>query len=143
MVRTNISGIKTRIFEGHFRGILLFSRTIARSIHCKNKRKKQFSYNSCLLYHENFVFLSRKKQTHRSTRFEEVMVQNSFPGHLDQFSSSKQGSGCHYGRFMKHRSMDNFFSKNSLKIIEMFRIKDNFIWHKDVCLMFKDFSTEN
>ena len=36
--------------------------------------------------------------------------------------------------------MNNYFRYNSLEIKEMFCIKDNFIYHKDFCLIFKDFS---
>ena len=71
------------------------------------------------------------------------MVQHSVPGHLDQVSSSKRGSGCHTGFFTEHSSMDNYFSNSSLEVIEMFRIKDNFIYYKDFCLIFKDFSRKN
>ena len=34
-------------------------------------------------------------------------------------------------------------SNNSPKIIHMFTIKDNFIYQKDFCLIFKDFSRKN
>ena len=53
----------------------------------------------------------------------------------------------HIGFFLKHSSIKtkfiNFFRKKSLKIIEIFRIKDNFIYYKDFCLVFKNCSRKN
>ena len=71
--------------------------------------------------------------------FEEVMVQHSVPGHLKQCSSSTQGSGRHIGFITKHSLINNYFSNNSLKIMDMIRIMENFIYQKDFCLIFKDF----
>ena len=130
MVRTNLSRIETRTFRGLFKANFATSRRITMSIYCKNKENKHFIIYSCPLYHE----------THKSTRFEEFMVQHSVVGHLGQFSSSKRGSWRHIGLFTKHSPMNNYFSNNSLQIIKMFRIKDNVVNHKDFYLIFKDFS---
>ena len=52
-------------------------------------------------------------------------------GQLDQFFSSKRNYGGNIGHLTKHSSMnDHFISNYSLKIIEIFRIKDNFVYHK-------------
>ena len=40
-----------------------------------------------------------------------------------------------YWNFHKNGSMNNYFSDNSFEIIEMFRIKDYVIYHKDFCLI--------
>jgi len=68
------------------------------------------------------------------------MVQHSVPGHLDQFTSSKRDSGRYIEFFAKYSLTNNYFSSNLIKIIEIFRIKGNFTYHKDFCLIFKDFS---
>ena len=67
------------------------------------------------------------------------MVQHSALGHFEQFSSSKRGFGCHIGVFKKHGSMNSYFSNNSLIIIEMFRIKEDFIYRKDFASYSKTF----
>ena len=52
--------------------------------------------------------------------------------------------GAKIGFFAKHSSANDyiFVRTNSLKIIETFRIKGNFIRHKGFCLIFKDFSRQ-